>query len=211
MAVTLRVVAFLAALCAAATSQAVAQSRQAALPNFPITPIALEMGNTRAPLGWADFCRKNSADCDTADGHAREVMITSRSWALLLGINTKVNKEIEPVSDMDHWGIVESWDYPIDGKGDCEDYVLEKRRQLIKAGMPREALLVTVVRDLENEGHAVLTVRTDIGDLVLDNKRQQILPWTATGYRYIKRQSATNPNLWVALGAPDSPTATAAR
>ncbi|CAH1659305.1 Putative transglutaminase-like cysteine proteinase [Hyphomicrobiales bacterium] len=211
MAFTLRVVAFFASLCAAATSQAMAQSRQASLPNFPITPIALEMGNARAPLGWADFCRKNSVDCDVADGQAKEVMITPRSWNLLLGINAKVNKEIEPVSDMDHWGVVESWDYPTDGKGDCEDYVLEKRRRLIKAGLPREALLVTVVRDMEDEGHAVLTVRTDIGDLVLDNKRQQILPWTATGYRYLKRQSATNPNLWVSLGAPDSTTATAAR
>lgn len=211
MAIALRIVAFFVTLGLAATTQAVAQSRQVAMPNFPVTPVALESGMARAPLGWADFCRKNSADCNVPDGVPTEVVMTPRSWSLLLTINTKVNNEIEPVSDMDHWGVVESWDYPTDGKGDCEEYVLLKRQRLIKAGLPREALLITVVRDLENEGHAVLTVRTDHGDLILDNKRQQIMPWTATGYRYLKRQSAVNPNLWVALGAPDTTTATAAR
>ena len=110
---------------------------------------------------------------------------------------------------MDHWGVVENWSYPDDGKGDCEDYVLLKRRMLMQAGWPREALLITVVRDKKGDGHAVLTVKTDKGDFILDNQEEQILLWSETGYRFVKRQSQTNPNVWVALGDPRPALATA--
>jgi len=95
--------------------------------------------------------------------------------------------------------VVERWSYPDDGYGDCEDYVLLKRRMLIQSGWPQGGLLVTVVRDTD-EGHAVLTVTTDNGDYILDNKRDEILLWSETGYRFIKRQSQYNPNVWVSLG-----------
>ena len=65
------------------------------------------------------------------------------------------------MTDLEHWGVVERWNYPDDGYGDCEDYVLLKRRMLMQAGWPREALLITVVRDKKGDGHAVLTVKTD--------------------------------------------------
>ena len=98
---------------------------------------------------------------------------------------------------------------PDDGKGDCEDYVLLKRRMLMQAGWPREALLITVVRDKKGDGHAVLTVKTDKGDFVLDNQEEQVLLWSDTGYRFVKRQSQSNPNNWVALGDPRPTVATA--
>ena len=104
---------------------------------------------------------------------------------------------------------VEKWSYPDDGYGDCEDYVLLKRRMLIEAGWPRSALLITVVRDRKGDGHAVLTVRTDKGEYILDNQNDKILPWSDTGYRFVKRQSQSDPNTWVALGDPRPTTATA--
>jgi predicted transglutaminase-like cysteine proteinase len=110
---------------------------------------------------------------------------------------------------MDHWGVLERWSYPDDGKGDCEDYVLLKRRMLMQAGWPREALLITVVRDKRGDGHAVLTVKTDKGDFILDNQEEQVLLWSETGYRFVKRQSQSNPNHWVALGDPRPTIATA--
>jgi predicted transglutaminase-like cysteine proteinase len=113
------------------------------------------------------------------------------------------------MTDMDHWGVVERWNYPEDGYGDCEDYVLLKRRLLIQRGWPREALLVTVVLDNEGVGHAVLTVTTDKGDYVLDNKREDVLLWSKTGYGFVKRQSQSDPNIWVSLIDPQSTTATA--
>ncbi len=122
-------------------------------------------------------------------------------------------RQYRPLTDMDHWGVVEKWSYPDDGKGDCEDYVLLKRRMLMQAGWPREALLITVVRDKKGDGHAVLTVKTDKGDFVLDNQEEQVLLWSDTGYRFVKRQSQGNPNNWVSLGdtRPAFATATSSR
>jgi len=78
----------------------------------------------------------------------------------------------------------------------------------MEAGWPRQALLITVVRDKRGDGHAVLTVTTDRGDFILDNQNQDILPWSATGYRFVKRQSQSDPNVWVALGDPRPAAAT---
>jgi predicted transglutaminase-like cysteine proteinase len=113
------------------------------------------------------------------------------------------------MTDMDHWGVVERWNYPDDGYGDCEDYALEKRKLLIEAGWPREALLMTVVRDQNGNGHAVLTVKTDRGEFILDNQTSDILLWSDTGYRFVKRQSQSDPNVWVSLGEPRAAPATA--
>ena len=104
------------------------------------------------------------------------------------------------MTDMDHWGVVERWNYPDDGYGDCEDYVLHKRKMLMQAGWPREALLITVVRDRNGDGHAILTVKTDKGEFILDNQTDEILLWSETGYRFVKRQSQADPNIWIALG-----------
>jgi predicted transglutaminase-like cysteine proteinase len=78
--------------------------------------------------------------------------------------------------------------------------VLLKRKMLMDAGWPREALLITVVRDKKGEGHAVLTVKTDKGEFVLDNQNENVVAWTETGYRFVKRQSQGDPNVWVSLG-----------
>jgi len=135
--------------------------------------------------------------------------MTLQAWRGLVRTNTWVNENIKPITDLDHWGVVEKWSYPDDGYGDCEDYVLLKRRMLIEAGWPREALLITVVRDKKGDGHAVLTVRTDKGEFVLDNQNDQILLWSDTGYRFVKRQSQSDPNTWVTLGDPRPAVATA--
>jgi predicted transglutaminase-like cysteine proteinase len=65
-----------------------------------------------------------------------------------------------------------------------------------------------VVRDKKGDGHAVLTVKTNRGEFVLDNQEPAILPWNKTGYRFVKRQSQSDPNDWVALGAPQLAPAT---
>jgi predicted transglutaminase-like cysteine proteinase len=110
--------------------------------------------------------------------------------ALLSSVNLSVNRMLIPVTDHNHWGIVDLWSYPTDGLGDCEDYQLLKRRMLVDAGLPRRALRMTVVIDENGDGHAVLTVRTDRGDLILDNKSDTVLEWFRTNYRYIKRESS---------------------
>jgi predicted transglutaminase-like cysteine proteinase len=95
--------------------------------------------------------------------------------------------------------MLDHWDYPTDGKGDCKIYALWKRKLLIDAGFPRQALLMTIVRDENGEGHTILTVKTDRGDFILDNMRQDIRSWDLTGYQFYKRQSQADPNVWVAI------------
>lgn len=161
------------------------------------------------PMGWTQFCTDHPAGCAARTTSARDVVMTRKVWADLRRVNKYVNDTVKPITDADHWGTIEKWSYPSDGYGDCEDYVLQKRKMLIDAGWPQEALLVTVVRDKNDEGHAVLTVATDKGEFVLDNEIAAVIPWSETGYRYIKRQSQTNPNQWVSIGAPSSAAATA--
>ncbi len=165
--------------------------------------------STRPPIGWVDFCVEYAPECETRPIEARDVVLTPRTWRDLSEINRWVNDTIKPMTDMDHWGVVERWNYPDDGYGDCEDYVLLKRKMLMQAGWPRQALLITVVRDLNGEGHAVLTVKTDKGEFILDNQTQEIRLWSETGYRFVKRQSQSDPNTWVALGEPRPAIATA--
>ncbi|HRK24340.1 MAG TPA: transglutaminase-like cysteine peptidase [Beijerinckiaceae bacterium] len=159
---------------------------------------------TRAPIGWVDFCERNPADCQVPAMAAELVPLTAANWRTITRINTGVNRDIRAVSDKDLYGVTEHWTYPSAGKGDCEDIVLEKRRRLMQAGLPRQALLITVVRDLKGDGHAVLTVRTDRGDYILDNQEAKVLNWDETGYRFIKRQSETHPNTWISLGGIDT-------
>ena len=66
-------------------------------------------------------------------------------------------------------------------------------------GVPASSLLITVVRQKNGAGHAVLTMRTDRGDFILDNLEAKILPWDQTEYRYLKRQSDRNALNWVSI------------
>jgi predicted transglutaminase-like cysteine proteinase len=56
----------------------------------------------------------------------------------------------------------------------------------------------------------VLTVATDKGEFILDNQRDAILLWSETGYRYVKRQSQSDPNVWLSLGEQSEAPATSA-
>jgi predicted transglutaminase-like cysteine proteinase len=151
------------------------------------------------PPGWREFCAREPGECAGPAIAPRHFAPSRKAWGSLVLINKWVNDVIKPLTDLEHWGVAERWSYPDDGYGDCEDYVLLKRRMLISSGWPREALLVTLVRDQKNEGHAVLTVTTDRGDYVLDNQNNNILLWSKTGYRFFKRQSKSNAAQWVSL------------
>ncbi|MGL5136696.1 MAG: transglutaminase-like cysteine peptidase [Beijerinckiaceae bacterium] len=198
----LALVAGFAALMAAAGSASARDTKMA---------YAQTLGDATAPIGWLQFCSDaaNRRDCEGPQLRAQAADLDERRWAQLLSVNDRVNREVEPVTDIDHWGVPELWSYPTDGRGDCEDYVLEKRRRLIALGWPRQALLVTVVRDHKGDGHAVLTVRTDRGDFILDNQEARVMLWADTGYRFVKRQAEHHPGRWVSLGNVDTAIITA--
>jgi predicted transglutaminase-like cysteine proteinase len=164
---------------------------------------------SRPPIGWVEFCHETPQECSKGPILPRDVVLTTKAWKDLVRVNRWVNDKVRPITDLEHWGVVEKWSYPDDGYGDCEDYVLLKRRLLMQAGWPRSALLITVVRDKKGEGHAVLTVKTDKGEFVLDNQNEDILLWSDTGYRFVKRQSQSDQNMWVDLDDPRPAVATA--
>ena len=189
-----------------AAASAIALLSLALSPNGGIAeerPLFISVGDaTRAPIGWVEFCVEYEPECKTKPSMPRDVVLSTQAWKDLQRVNLWVNGHIKPMTDMEHWGVVERWNYPDDGYGDCEDYVLLKRKMLTQAGWPREALLITVVRDKNGDGHAVLTVKTDKGEYVLDNQIDEIRLWSDTGYRFVKRQSQADPNVWVSLGEP---------
>ncbi|SCB40286.1 transglutaminase-like cysteine peptidase [Rhizobium lusitanum] len=163
-----------------------------------------------APIGWTAFCAAQPAECVPGQESEEFVTINQERWAQLKQINSLVNHEIRGIGDNDHYGIyklgiINWWTYPDDGAGNCNDYVLLKKKLLVEAGWPRSALLLTVVLDTHNEGHLVLMARTNDGDLILDNLTDSIKTWAGAGYTFIKRQSAANPKSWVRLESGRTP------
>jgi predicted transglutaminase-like cysteine proteinase len=156
-------------------------------------------GRAEPPIGYLDFCESHAVDCAPSGPQLERVPLTPEKWQQLVTLNKEINDAIRPISDMAQYGVVERWTYPDLGMGDCEDYVLLKRRELMSLGWPQSALLITVVRDENNEGHAILTVRTTVGDYILDNKQSKVVAWQRAPYVFIKRQSGKDPRQWVSL------------
>ena len=165
------------------------------------SPFMRDYGRSLPPIGHVVFCNQFPTDCKQSGPKRVQVQLTAAKKEDLRSINTLVNRMVRPVSDMDLYGQIENWTYP-NGAGDCEDYVLLKQRLLIDRGWPVSSLLITVLRDENDEGHAVLTVRTSKGDFLLDNKRADIRTWNEAPYTFIKRQSGSNPKNWVSLSRP---------
>lgn len=155
-------------------------------------------GRATQPVGHYYLCQARPDECEMRTARPRPVELSRALWAEMVAVNNVVNARVVPRTDMEIWGREEVWSYP-DNVGDCEDYVLEKRRLLMKAGVPAGNLLITVVKQPNGDGHAVLTVNTDRGDFVLDNLEGRVLVWTDTPYTYLKRQSAKNSGAWVGI------------
>jgi predicted transglutaminase-like cysteine proteinase len=155
-------------------------------------------GATSQPIGHYEFCKLNPSECLVKSAVQSPFHLTKEGWRMIFAVNRAVNTRIQPRTDLDIYGKDEVWSYPI-RFGDCEDYVLLKRRALSDKGVPLSDLLITVVRKPDGEGHAVLTVRTDRGDFILDNLNEDVLSWESTDYRYLKRQSSAHSGRWVTI------------
>jgi predicted transglutaminase-like cysteine proteinase len=188
-----------------ATAFAIPLSRAA----WPIYTAVVE--KTTPPDGWVEFCRNYKTECDVKSSEPLKIALTPEVWDKLVDVNRWANGHIKPTPDRKHWGRINKWYFAEDGRGDCKDYVLVKRRMLIQAGLPREALLISVVWTPQDNGHAVLIVRTDKGDYILDNLSSKVVLWNQTPYDYVMRQTQSNPNAWVYIdGNPLKPSKIAA-
>jgi predicted transglutaminase-like cysteine proteinase len=160
-----------------------------------------------APPAFYVFCARNPGECRTSGPLVDAMEMTPERWAELDAVNRHVNSSVERTTDMDVYGKPDVWAIPTNGRGDCEDIALEKRRELISQGWPSSVLLMSVARDHQGEGHTVLTVVTSDGDLSLDSRKSQISKVIETGYYFYSRQSQSNPRDWVALAPNGSRTA----
>lgn len=147
---------------------------------------------TAAPNAFNAFCDGWSDQCATS-GAPDLVVLDETRWNQLEMVNARVNRAIRPQADeagTDVWTLGAA-------EGDCDDYAVEKRKELIDLGWPSAALSLSVAYIRSGEAHLLLTVRTDRGDFALDNLRARVVAADRTGYRWLARQSSIHPRLWV--------------
>jgi len=190
--------AIAAALIVGAVLAGAAHASAAQLIDFGNAAFAPVTGDTSIPVGAADFCKRYVSECTVNARQVDAVQLTEANWQQLLEVNTYYNTTIVPETDEQLYHVAEYWTYP-HGYGDCEDIALAKRRQLIQDGWPASTLLMTVAREADGEGHAVLMVRTDRGDFILDNQDSLIRDWKDSPYHLLKRQSQVNAAKWVGI------------
>jgi predicted transglutaminase-like cysteine proteinase len=162
------------------------------------SPFMRVHGQAYPPYGFVQFCQAFPVQCAGGGLEDHRFLATPERLSELDEINRSINRAIAPATDAELYGISEFWTLPV-GKGDCEDYALLKRHVLLQRGWPTSALLLTVVRDEQGEGHAVLTARTAQGDFILDNKVDAVKLWHRTPYQFVMRQSYLSPRVWMAL------------
>jgi predicted transglutaminase-like cysteine proteinase len=149
---------------------------------------------TMPPAGVLGFCVKYLAECAATGSGNVVVALDDRRRHELESIQAEVNAAIAPRAVPGH-----AWFYPVNGYGECNQYALEKRRELMALGWPREALLLTAAYTEGGEGHLVLVARTSAGDLVLDNRAGPVVDWSYLPYRWVSQQRAGNLVQWVSL------------
>lgn len=148
---------------------------------------ALAASSVPIPLGFRFLCTEHPSECE--GGGESRVSLDDKLMKLLERVNRQVNAAIVPDANdpYDMWRIGAT-------RGDCEEYVLAKRRALIRSGIPASALSIVYVRR-KGEGHAILAVHTDGGSFALDNLSQRVKPLSKTGYRIVS-MSGPDPKVW---------------
>lgn len=168
-----------------------------------------------APAAFLDFCNRYPEDCLPPMKGISKVNLDAERMRELNTVNSDVNDTLFFNSDL---ATTDVWDYPQDNIGDCEDFVIEKRKRLMDLGWPEDTLLITMVKKripnfAGRKDHAVLTVRTAQGDYVLDNEIRSAVAWTTANrlFDYVMIQTQMDPKIWAIAGSPDNQQASTPR
>jgi predicted transglutaminase-like cysteine proteinase len=158
-----------------------------------VMPIA-EASPTLSPFQHVRFCLRYPADCKSEPTETTTVELTAETLETMQRVNRDVNLSIMPVAKSDPiadggWTIS-----PV--SGDCNDYAVTKRHELLQKGLPAKAARLAVVKTPSGIGHLVLVVSTNKGNLVLDNLSETIMPWQLTKYQWLKIQSSADARYW---------------
>ncbi|SDO64877.1 Predicted transglutaminase-like cysteine proteinase [Lutimaribacter pacificus] len=147
-----------------------------------------------APKGAQQICQTYRWAC--AAQRAR-TLNSSAELALVLDVNTKVNTTTRAVPDASQHRRAELWSLPTSAGGDCEDFALLKKRELVRLGVDPGRLLLATVLDRRRVPHAVLVYRSHKGDLLLDNLTDKVVNWRSSGYVFLRMQNPDSPDQWV--------------
>lgn len=178
-----------------------ANARSRLLSDAGIAAQIAEASPTLAPFQHVRFCLRYPADCKSDPKEDERVEMTAENSELLNRINHDVNSAIIPEPKSYGGDIQNGWTIaPV--MGDCNDYAVTKRHELLQNGLPAKALRLSVVKTASGIGHLVLVVATTGGDLVLDNLAETIRPWQNTDYHWLKIQSASDARFWYDVKAP---------
>jgi predicted transglutaminase-like cysteine proteinase len=160
-----------------------------AFANRPTQIVTQERVSAQGPMSFKIFCAVNPVECQP--GGASKISLNEDVMRLLGRVNGRVNRAIRPKLDsaaMQVWRVNPS-------VGDCKSYVVSKRHQLIENGLSPSALRIAYVKTRDGLGHAVLVVKTDQGDLTLDNLTGEIKLFREAGYRVVA-MSGADPRRW---------------
>lgn len=147
-----------------------------------------------APLGFQGVCARLSWAC--ARTSRATVRDADAQIALADRVNRAVNASVREIADDRQYGTSEYWALPTRKGGDCEDFALLKKHELMRAGISAKRLLIATVLDRRQQPHAVLVLRTGKGDYVLDNLTSRLKPWSRTGYSFLRMQDPSAPSGW---------------
>src|SRR5882762_10149376 len=166
----------------------------------PPTPI-VDASPALAPFQHVRFCLRYPSDCKTNPAENERIDLSAETSELLKRVNHDVNLSIAPMLKSYGSNLEDGWTIAPDA-GDCNDYAVTKRHELLESGLPTKALRLSVVKTASGIGHLVLVVVTTKGDLLLDNLTEAIRPWQSTDYHWLKIQSATDSKFWYEIKAP---------
>jgi predicted transglutaminase-like cysteine proteinase len=183
--------------CTSFSGGAEARSRSVQDPQAPI----VDGAPTLAPFQHVRFCLHNPAECQSNPAENDHIDLSAETSELLNRVNRDVNASIIPTVKSYGSNLADAWRIAPD-MGDCNDYAVTKRHELMQSGLPSAALRLSVVKTTAGIGHLVLVVVTTKGDIVLDNLTDEIRSWRNTDYQWLKIQSASNAKFWYAIQAP---------
>jgi predicted transglutaminase-like cysteine proteinase len=184
-----------------ALSVASADARNRPLPDSnSLTPI-VEASPTLAPFQHVRFCLRYPSDCKSDPTENKRIDLNEQNLELLKRVNHSVNRYINPRPKSYGPYLGEGWTIAPE-MGDCNDYAVTKRHQLLESGLPSKALRLSVVKTASGVGHLVLVVVTTKGDIVLDDLTEVIRPWQSTDYHWLKIQSAADSKFWYEIKGP---------
>jgi predicted transglutaminase-like cysteine proteinase len=187
---------------AAALSAGSANARSSRSPQDSnvLTPIE-DASPTLAPFQHVRFCLRYPSDCKSNPAENYRIELNAETSELLKRVNHRVNTSIIPMLKSYGPDLQDGWTIAPD-IGDCNDYAVTKRHELLESGLPSKALRLSVVKTASGVGHLVLVVATTKGDVVMDNLTEVIRPWRRTDYHWLKIQSATDARFWYEVKVP---------